>query len=152
MFRVGERFEFFGQLLLFLREFPGVTAHLAHIVGKPIRALFAKVVGELLQLALRACAGTERLRRGIVVQRLGGALDVGTRFVELLPGVGHARLVFRAFHSLAQLVNVRQHFLLFFAQTLQSTSNFIALSLALRLLERGLELLEPLVQVLLALR
>ena len=59
--RVGERFEFLGQLLLFLREFPGIAAHLAHIVGKPIRALFAKILGELLQLALRACAGTERL-------------------------------------------------------------------------------------------
>ena len=79
-------------------------------------------------------------------------MDVGTRFVELLPGVGHARLVFGAFHSLAQLVNVRQHFLLFFAQTFQSSSNLFALSLGLRLLERGLQFLEPLVQVLLALR
>ena len=59
--RVGERFEFLGQLLLFLLEFPGIAAHLPHIVGKPIRALFAKIVGELLQLALGARAGTKRL-------------------------------------------------------------------------------------------
>ena len=78
-------------------------------------------------------------------------MDVGTRFVELLPGVGHARLVFGSFHPLPQLVNVGQHFLLFFAQTLQSAPDFLTLRLGLRLLERVLEFLEPLVEVLLAL-
>ncbi len=68
----------------------------------------------------------------------------------MLTFVGHARLILRLLHSLADLIHIGEHLLLFLLQPLEPTLDLFAFLLGFRLLQRGLELLQALIEVLLA--
>ena len=133
---VAERFQFLAELRLLLRHLPRFIAHLAHLVGELARTLLPEIIPQLLQLLLRARAGSERLRRLLLLQRLGRLLHVAPRLLQLLTRLRHLRLILRALHPLLQLVHIRQHLLLFLAQPFQPALDLLALLVGLRLLQR----------------
>ena len=69
----------------------------------------------------------------------------------MLAFLGHPRLVFRPVHPLPQLIHIGEHVLLLLAEAIEPIPRGLAVLLRLRLLERGLEFLEAVVQILLPL-
>ncbi len=71
--------------------------------------------------------------------------------LHLLARLGHPLLVLLVLHPLAQLVAVAEDLLLLLSQSLELAIDLLARLRGLGSLQRGLELLEPFVQVILAL-
>src|SRR5439155_25801215 len=110
---------FFQKVLLLRREFAGLGAHITKVIGKLAGVLLSHLIAELLQLPLSASSRSERLGVRALVGGFGGALHVFTCLLQLAAFVGHAGLVFRAIHALAQLVHISEHLLFFFLKTFQ---------------------------------
>jgi len=104
-----------------------------------------------LQITLGARARSERVGNGFLVQRFGGALDLGASLFELLAGFRHAGLVLGLVHPLAQFIDIGQHFLFFLAKPFEPPLDFLAFLVRLGFLQGGLQFLKALVEILLAL-
>ena len=136
--RIGALLDALADFFLALRQLPRLVPHRAHFLGELVGVLLAKIIAELLQIALGPRAGGQRLRNGLFVQSLGGLLHLRSGLIKLLPGVGHAGLVFRPVHALAQFIHVREQVALFVAQAFEFIANVLALRLSLRFLKRRL--------------
>ena len=79
-----------------------------------------------------------------------GAAHVFAGLLEFTAQFRHACLVFRALGALLKFVEVSQHSLLFFLETLELAAEFFALGLGLGFLKGRLKFLEPLIEILLA--
>ena len=143
---------FCPQLLLLLRQFARLAAHLAKIIVKLPRALLPKLVAQILQLPLRPRPGRQRLRRIVFLHRLRRLLRLAARLFELLALFRHLRCGSRLLHLLLRLIHVREELLLLLLEPFELALQFVLLLLRLRLLERSLQFLQPLIDVVLPLR
>ena len=138
------------NVFLLARQLTGLGPHFAQVVSELAGVFFAHLVADLLELALRARAGCERLRCGALAGGFCGALNVVARLVQLLPLVGHTRLVLGAVHPLLKLVHVGQHLLFFLLKAFEAALQFRALLFVASFLQSGLQFFEAFVQILLA--
>ena len=143
--------ELLGDLLLVLVELARLGAHLGHLLGESVRGLLAELLAEVVQLLAGAGSFGEGLGEPAFLERLGGLADVLAALFDLLAGLGHPLLVLLALHPLAELVGVAEDLLLLVAEPLELALELLAGLGRLGRLEGRLELLEPLVQVVLAL-
>jgi hypothetical protein len=90
--------------------------------------------------------------RGLALLRgVRGALKIVSGLFQLLSLLGHARLVFRALHSLPQVISIREHLLLLLFEALQLAPDLFTLLFRARFLQGGLKFLEAIVDILLPL-
>ena len=111
--------------------------------------MFAKIIAHVLQLALGACARGQGLGNLSLSGGFRRLLQLVARLLQLLALFGHLRLVLRPIHPLLQLVRVGQHLFLLFLQSLEFAANLLPFLFIARFLQRGLEFLELLIDVLL---
>ena len=107
------------------------------------------MIAQLLELALRARAGGQRLRGRALGGGIRGALHVVAGLIQLLALLRHLRLIFGPVHALAQFIHVREHLLLLLLEPFQPALDFLPFLLGARLLQGRLQFFEPVVQVLL---
>src|SRR5439155_22975355 len=144
--------KFVADLLFLLGELASIRTHVAHVLVKLAGIFLSEIVPNLFEFLLRAGAGRERLRRAGIVKSLSGALHVRSGLIQLLPGIGHVRLVGRLLHALPKFINVGEQLALVFAQTFQSPAQLLFFRLAFGLLQRGLKFLDAFVRIALSLR
>ena len=106
-----------------------------------------RVIANVLQLPLRARAGSKSLGSLPLSGGISRLLHIFARLLELLPFFGHSGLVFRPVHALAKFVDITEHLLLFLLQAFEAAPDFFTLLLGFGFLKRRLQLLKPLVQV-----
>ena len=80
---------------------------------------------------------------------LGRTLDLVARLFKLLSFFGHAFLVFGRLHARLQLVGVAQYLLLLVLKPFELLPNLLFAFGGLSLLQRRLQILQPLVEVIL---
>ena len=144
-----ESIQLLTDFFLFTGKLARLLAHPAEILGKLTGILFPHLFAQFLELALRARAGGERLRHRALGGGIGGLLNIIASLVELLLFIRHAGLVFRPLHPLAHLIHISEHLLLFLLETFEATFDLFFFLLGLRLLQRGLQFLHALIQILL---
>ena len=136
-----------GELVLLLGELAGLVPHGAHVLVEAVGRLLAHLLAEVVELPLGAGPLVEGLRDLAFVQSLGGLADLLAALLDLGALLSHPVAVFLALHPLANLVGVAKDLLFLVAKALE-----LALGLGLGLgglggFERGLQLLEALVEV-----
>jgi hypothetical protein len=63
-----------------------LVLQLAHLAGELAGSLAAEIFAQVLHALLRARAGSQRLRNGLIGQLLGGALRFRAGLVQILAG------------------------------------------------------------------
>ena len=101
----------------------------------------AHLVLQIAELLTGPLPGRRGLLHLAVVEVLSRLLQVVSRLLKLLAGVGHGLLVLRLVHAVAQFVGITELLLLLLAQIRQLPLNFLPLIGCLGLLERALQLL-----------
>ena len=105
----------------------------------------------LVHLPLGAGPLVDGLREPALLEGLGGLADVLAGLLDLLAVLGHPLAVLLALHPLAELVGVAEDLLLLLAEPLELALDLLAGLLVLGGFEGRLQLLEPGVEVGLAL-
>lgn len=85
--------ELVGDVLLILREFAGVAAHLAHLFVELAARFLAELIAQLVELPLCAGAIGERFGGLVALHGLGGLLGFAAGLLELLALLGELRLL-----------------------------------------------------------
>ena len=140
------------DLLLVAGELTGLLALLAHGVGELARVFLAKILLHFLEITLGAGSGCQGFGDRLLFEGLRGVLHFLAGLVELLTRLRSLRLALRLVHFLFQFIQVRDHLPLFFAQSFEFAAQIILFLFGLGLLQRRLQFLEALVDILLALR
>ncbi len=143
--------ELLVDLLLVLVEVAGLGAHLVHLLGELVGGLLAELLADVVQLLAGAGALGDRLGQPALLERLRGLAEVLAALFDLLARLGHPLLVLLLLHALAQLVGVAEDLPLLVAEPFELPLDLGAGLGRLGRLEGRLELLEPLVEVPLAL-
>jgi hypothetical protein len=143
--------ELFGEAPLVLVQASRLVAHLGHRFGEAVRRLLAKLFADVVQLPAGAGALGQGLGETAVLESLRSLPNVLPALLDLVASLGHSVPILLALHPFPEFVSVTEDLLLLFSQPLELPLDFLSCLGCFGGLEGRLELLEPLVQVGLAL-
>jgi hypothetical protein len=145
-----ELFQFLGQRFLFLVQFLSVGSQLTNGLVEFPSGLLSKLVAQFFELSFCASARGQGFGGVVAFESFAGLTDILTSLLQLVARLLHRLLVLGLLHPFVQLVGLTQQILLLFAKAFQLSLDFFLLLFGLGLFERGLQLREFFVQILLA--
>lgn len=147
---IGAGIQLTTDLLLIAGEFAGILAEFAGGVLELVGGLASEILAEFVELGLGTGPGGESLGDLTLLGGFGGAFHLLPGFLEAFAFLGHAGLVLAAFHALLEFIGIGEVLALFLLEFLELALDLFALFFVGGL-EGGLEFLELLVHLLLAL-
>ncbi len=138
------------QLLLPALERIGLFEQFPQILLQSRRGLLTKGFASFLHHLLSAGAGRERRGSLLLLERLGGLLQLLSGLLDLFSRFLHALLIGFAIHAIDEFVGILEQLLLAIAQAFQLLFEFLLFLLGFRLLQREVQFAQLLVKILLS--
>ena len=147
--RFSRLLHFLSDLLLLLFDVTSLISHLLHLLVKLTGRTVLKFVPQLFHVLQGASSFGGGARHIAFLQRIAGLPCIIAGLFKLFRLLTHLRLVFRILHPLLQFFRVSQDLLLLVLQTFQLFLDLLAILFGLGFLQSGLQLLNPLIQIVL---